>query len=149
MEKPKVCERSRKLQLLLVGGSEEDQASLCHLMTGDDNDQFHLGRTTSPEDALAQLEKKMYDLLLCSYKLCDDDVLRLLRQVRENDARVSVSFLSDHADRATIEALIRARHFDRATSKVSGKRRLQAEPQRSQKGGRHREIGGLYSPRFQ
>jgi signal transduction histidine kinase len=148
MGKSKVFEHPRKLQLLIVGGDEEDFASFRLLWTENDNDQSHLRHATSATDARAQLEKKSCDLLLCSHKLPEDDVLRLLRQMRENDARVSVSLLSDHAGQATIEALARTKRLDRATGNIGNQRRRHAEPQRSQKMDAIEKLAGTIAHDF-
>lgn len=54
----------RQLQLLLVGGSEEEFASLHELLVGTSNDPLWLEDVASPEDVLNQLGKEDYDLLL-------------------------------------------------------------------------------------
>jgi len=118
MGKLRVCEPTLKLQMLLVGGSEEDFAFLHHRWTRDNNDRPHLDHALSTDDALAQLHNKAWDVLLCSHKLADDDALHLLREVRQHDSRISVVFLSNHASHSTIETALRAAHCDRPVEKI-------------------------------
>ena len=47
----------RQLQLLLVGGSEEEFASLHELLVGTSNGPLRLEHAASPEDGLNQLGK--------------------------------------------------------------------------------------------
>ncbi len=65
MGQPKTTDAVRRqLQLLLVGGSEEEFASLHELLVGTSNDPLRLEHAASPEDVLNQLRKEDYGLLL-------------------------------------------------------------------------------------
>ena len=109
MKKAKTAKAGKQpLQLLLVGGSERDFASLRGLLAGANDRQVHLQYAPSTEDAGNQLEKGRYDLLLCSRESTDVAPFQLLRQMRQHGSRVPVIFLGDRADKAVIEAAIAA-----------------------------------------
>jgi two-component system cell cycle sensor histidine kinase/response regulator CckA len=95
-------------QLLVVGGSERDFASLRESLAGANDGQWHLEHAASPEDVDRPLGKGRYDLLLCSRQSTDVAAFHLLRQMRQHDSRVPVIFLSDPVDPAVIEAAIAA-----------------------------------------
>jgi two-component system cell cycle sensor histidine kinase/response regulator CckA len=98
----------RELQLLLVGGSEQDFANLLELLTVSNRGEINLKHAASPDDALNQLGKGSYDLLLCSHESTDDAAFHLLRQVRQHNSRVPVIFLSNPVNTGAIEAAIEA-----------------------------------------
>jgi len=109
MKKAKTAKAGKQpLQLLLVGGSERDFASLRGLLAGANDRQVHLQYAPSTEDAGNQLEKGRYDLLLCGRESTDFAAFQLLRQMRQHGSRVPVIFLGDRADKAVIEAAIAA-----------------------------------------
>jgi len=109
MKKAKTAKAGKQpLQLLLVGGSERDFASLRELLAGANDRQVHLQYAPSTEDAGNQLEKGRYDLLLCSRESTDVAAFQLLRQMRQHDSPVPVIFLGDRTDKAVIEAAIAA-----------------------------------------
>jgi two-component system, cell cycle sensor histidine kinase and response regulator CckA len=109
MRKRKTSETGkRQLQLLVVGGSEEDFADLRELLAGVNDGQLHLEHAASPEDVLNQFGQGSYDLLLCSNQSTDNAAFQLLRQVRHHDSRVPVIFLSDPVNKGVIEAAIQA-----------------------------------------
>jgi two-component system cell cycle sensor histidine kinase/response regulator CckA len=97
-----------QLQLLLVGGCDQDFADLRELLSGTNYGQVHLEHAASPDDVLNQLGKKSYDLLLCSSHSTDDAAFQLLRQVRQHNSRIPLMFLSDPANKAAIKAAIEA-----------------------------------------
>jgi hypothetical protein len=68
----------RQPQLLLVGGSEEELASLHELLVGTSNDPLCLEHAASPEDVLNQLGKEAYHLLLCSNQSTDKVAFQVL-----------------------------------------------------------------------
>jgi two-component system, cell cycle sensor histidine kinase and response regulator CckA len=115
MTKPRISDAGkRQLQLLLVGGSEQDFADLRRLLGGKKNGRLHLKHAASPEDVFNQFEKGRYDLLLCSNQSTDNAAFQLLRQVRQHYSGVPLLFLSDPASKGVIEAAIQARGFPRA-----------------------------------
>jgi two-component system cell cycle sensor histidine kinase/response regulator CckA len=97
-----------QLQLLLVGGSDQDFADLRELLSGTNFGQVHLEHAASSDDVLNRLGKKSYDLLLCSSHSTDDAAFQLLRQVRQHNSRIPLMFLSDPANKAAIKAAIEA-----------------------------------------
>ena len=84
----------QELRMLVVGGSEEDFASLRELLAGTGNGPLRLEHATSPEDVLNQLGKGSYDLLLCSNQSTDNVAFQVLRQVRQHVSGVPLIFLS-------------------------------------------------------
>ena len=109
MRKPKPSEAGkRQLQLLVVGGSEQDFTDLGELLAGADDGQVHLEHAISPEDVLNRFGKGSYDFLLCSSKSTDNAAFQLLRQVRQHDSGVPVIFLSNPVNKGVIEAAIQA-----------------------------------------
>jgi PAS domain S-box-containing protein len=73
MRQPRTSEAGKgQLRLLVVGGSEEDFASLRELLAGTGNGPLRLEHAASPEDVLNQLGKGSYDLLLCSNQSTDN-----------------------------------------------------------------------------
>ncbi len=102
-----------QLQLLLVGGSDQDFADLRELLSGTNFTQVHLEHAASPDDVLNQLGKKSYDLLLCSSHSTDNAAFQLLRQVRQHNSRIPLMFLSDPTNKAAIKAAIEAGHHQR------------------------------------
>ena len=109
MKKAKTAKAGKQpLQLLLVGGSERDFASLRELLAGANDRQVQMEYAASPEDAGDRLETRRYDLLLCGRESTDFAAFQLLRQMRQHGSRVPVIFLGDRADKAVIEAAIAA-----------------------------------------
>jgi PAS domain S-box-containing protein len=109
MRKAKASENGkRRLQLLLVGGSEQEFASVRDLLAGANDGRFYLEHAASLEDAFNQLGKEKYDLLLCSNQSTDVAVFQLLHQMRQHDSRVPLIFLSDPVSKGVIEAAIQA-----------------------------------------
>jgi two-component system cell cycle sensor histidine kinase/response regulator CckA len=96
------------LQLLLVGGSEQDFANLRQLLAGANDGESHLEYAASPGDILNHSGKGRYDLLLCSSKSTDNAAFQLLRQVRQRDSGVPLIFLSDPVSKDVIKAALRA-----------------------------------------
>jgi PAS domain S-box-containing protein len=97
-----------QLQLLLVGGNQQEFADLLELLTGGNGDHIHLDHAASPDDALKQFRKGSYDLLLCSQHSTDDDAFQLLRQVRQYNSGVPLIFLSDPVNKGVIQAAMKA-----------------------------------------
>jgi CheY-like chemotaxis protein len=89
----------RQLQLLLVGGSEEEFASLHELLVGTSNGPLHLERAALPEDVLNRLGKEDYDHLLSSIQSTDNVAFQVLRQVRQHVSGVPLIFLSDRVNK--------------------------------------------------
>jgi two-component system, cell cycle sensor histidine kinase and response regulator CckA len=96
----------RQLRLLVLGGSEEDFASLRELFAGTANGPLRLEHAASPEDVLNQLGKGSYDLLLCSNQSTDNVAFQVLRQVRQHVSGVPLIFLSDPVNTDVIEVAI-------------------------------------------
>jgi PAS domain S-box-containing protein len=99
---------TRALQLLLVGNSENDCASLHDLLNGTNHGQIHLDHASSPSGLLAQTQATDYDLILCSNQSSEDTVLQLLRRVRQDNSGVPVVILSDQVDLTVLDAVIQA-----------------------------------------
>jgi PAS domain S-box-containing protein len=93
-----------QMQLLLVGGSQQDFDDLLEFLTVGNRDQIHLDHADSPDDALKRFAKGSYDLLLCSQHSTDDDALQLLRQVRQHNSCVPIIFLSDPLNKSVTRA---------------------------------------------
>jgi PAS domain S-box-containing protein len=109
MRKPPTTEAGkRQLQLLLVGGSEQDFANLQQLLVGANDGESHLEHAASPGDILNHSGKGSYDLLLCSGKSADNAAFQRLRQVRQRDSGVLLIFLSDPVSKDVIKAALRA-----------------------------------------
>jgi two-component system cell cycle sensor histidine kinase/response regulator CckA len=107
MRQPRTSEAGkRQLRLLVVGGSEEDFASLRVLLAGTGNGPLRLEHAASPEEVLNQLGKGSYDLLLCSNQSTDNVAFQVLRQVRQHVSGVPLIFLSDPVNKDVIEVAI-------------------------------------------
>lgn len=98
----------RRLQLLLVGGSEQDFAELSEWLSAGRPGRINLAQATSPDGVRNPFEKGSYDLLLCSHQATDEAAFQLLRQVRQHDSHIPVIFLSDQLNQGVIEAAIKA-----------------------------------------
>jgi PAS domain S-box-containing protein len=116
-----------RLQLLLVGGSEQDFADLLELLTAGNRGQIHLEHAASL-DAVNQFGNESYDLLLCSHQSTDDAAFQLLRQVRQHDSCIPIIFLGDLASKGVIEAAIQAgtRHYATKDSQPKPRQALSA-----------------------
>jgi len=90
----------------VVGGSEEDFASLRELLAETGKGPLRLEHAASPEDVLNQLGKGSYDLLLCSNQSTDNVAFQVLRQVRQHVSGVPLIFLSDPVNTDVIEVAI-------------------------------------------
>jgi PAS domain S-box-containing protein len=109
MRKQKAFNTStRELQLLLVGSSEKNCASLHDLLNGTSHGQIHFDHASSPAGLLTQTQATDYDLILCSHQSSEDTMLQLLRRVRQNNSGVPVVILSDHVDHAVLDAVLQA-----------------------------------------
>jgi CheY-like chemotaxis protein len=108
----------RQLQLLLVGGSEEEFASLHELLVGTSNGPLRLEHAASPEDGLNQLGKQDYDLLLSSIQSTDNVAFQVLRQVRQHVSGVPLIFLSDRVNKDVIEVPIQTIAGDHAAQSL-------------------------------
>jgi len=107
MRNPKIDGAAkRQLELLLVGGSEQDFDDLRELLADANEGQLHIEYTALPENALNQSGKGNYDLLLCSHKSTDNAAFQLLRQARQRDSGVPLIFLSHPLNKVVIEAAI-------------------------------------------
>jgi CheY-like chemotaxis protein len=116
MTKPRTSDAGKQhLQVLLVGGSEQDFSDLRRLLAGTNDGQLHLEHAASPDDVLKQFEKGRYDLLLCSHQSTDNTAFQLLRQVRQHYSGVPLIFLSDRLNKGVIEAAIQAGACSRPT----------------------------------
>jgi two-component system, cell cycle sensor histidine kinase and response regulator CckA len=100
--------RKRRLQLLVVGGGEQEFADLQQLLAQVNDGQVHLEHAVSLEDAGKKFRKGRYDLLLCSNQSTDNAAFQLLRQVRQHDSGIPLIFLSDPVNRDGVEAAIQA-----------------------------------------
>jgi two-component system, cell cycle sensor histidine kinase and response regulator CckA len=98
----------RHLQLLLLGGSQQDFADLQQSLAPTNGEQLHLEHAASPEDVLAKIGEKSYDLLLCSNQSTDNAAFQLLRQVRQHYSGVPLLFLSDPVNKGVIQVAIEA-----------------------------------------
>ncbi len=120
MRQPRTSEAGkRQLQLLVVGGSEENFASLRELLAETGNGPLRLEHAASPEDVLNQLGKGSYDLLLCSNQSTDNVAFQVLRQVRQHVSGVPLIFLSDPVNTDVIEVAIQTiagHHATRASA---------------------------------
>jgi two-component system cell cycle sensor histidine kinase/response regulator CckA len=97
-----------QLQLLLVGGNEEDSVYLRDLFSRIGNGQVWLEYAETQEDALALMEQTTYDVVLYDYKSGDGAALRLVQEIRRNSPAVPVAFLGDHVDEESVATAIRA-----------------------------------------
>ena len=97
-----------QMQLLVVGNNEEDFSYLSDLLAKTGDGLLGLDHAYSPEEALARLAQKTYDLLLCDYKSGDGMALHLLHDLHKHGLGAPVIFLSDHVDDAAVEAAIKA-----------------------------------------
>jgi DNA-binding NtrC family response regulator len=104
----------RQLQLLLVGGSEEEFASLHELLVGTSNGPLRLEHAASPEDVLNRLGKEDYDLLLSGIQSTDNVAFQVSRQVRQHVSGVPLIFLSDRVNKDVIEVPIQTIAGDQA-----------------------------------
>ena len=100
-----------QMQLLLVG-KNKDFSYLRDLLSQSGNGHLGLDYAHSTEDALAQLSKTSYDLLICEYEPGDGAALRLMHELRRNGPGAPVIFLSDHMNEAAIDAALKARTGD-------------------------------------
>src|SRR5438552_16013989 len=97
-----------QMQLLWVGNNEKEFAYLRDVLTRSGEGGVGLERVRSPEEALQRLNQTTYDLVLCDYKSGDGMALRLLHEIRKEGPRAPIIFLSDHIDRAAVDAAINA-----------------------------------------
>jgi two-component system cell cycle sensor histidine kinase/response regulator CckA len=97
-----------QLQLLLVGGNEEDSVYLRDLFARIGNGQVWLEYAHTQEDALALMEETTYDVVLYDYQSGDGAALRLVQEIRRNSPAVPVAFLGDHVDEESVATAIRA-----------------------------------------
>jgi len=98
----------RRLQMLLIGGSEQDFARLRELLAERNDGQVLLAHAASSDDVPNQLAKGRYDLLLCSHQSTDVAAFQLLRQVRQHDSRIPIVFLGESINKSAIEAALQA-----------------------------------------
>ncbi len=105
----------RRLQALLVGGSERDFTDLSEMLKQANHGQVHLQHAASPEDLRDPFEGGSYDLLLCSDKSTDNVAHQLLRQVRQHVSGVPLIFLSDPVNQGMIEIAIQSARFHHQT----------------------------------
>ena len=98
----------RRLQMLLIGGSEPDFAHLRELLAERNDGQALLAHAASSDDVRNQLGKGRYDLLLCSHQSTDVAAFQLLRQVRQHDSRIPIVFLGESINKSAIEAALQA-----------------------------------------
>jgi len=89
-----------QLQLLLLGGSEQDFTNLRELLMVGSYRHLRFEHASSTDDVIQQKRKRRDDLVLCGDQSTDNVALQLLRQVRQDDSRVPVMFLSDPANEA-------------------------------------------------
>src|ERR1700690_1679558 len=87
-----------QLQLLLVGGNEEDSVYLRGLFARIGNGQVWLECAHTQEAALALMNETTYDVVLYDYQSGDGAALRLVQEIRRNSPAVPVAFLGDHVD---------------------------------------------------
>jgi hypothetical protein len=104
----------RQLQLLLVGGSEEEFASLHELLVGTSNGPLRLEHAASPEDVLNQLGKEDYHLLPCSNQSTDNVAFQVLPQVRQHVSGIPLIFPGDRVNKDAIEVPIQSIAGDQA-----------------------------------
>ena len=99
---------SAQMQLLWVGNNEKGFDYVRDVLTRSGEGGVGLERVRSPEEALQRLNQTTYDLVLCDYKSGDGMALRLLHEIRKEGPRAPIIFLSDHIDRAAVDAAINA-----------------------------------------
>ena len=96
------------LELLLLGKNQEEFAPLCELVrqTGDEMVSFDHVSTT--DKALAHLQQKNYDLLLCDYRSGSSPALHLVHEIRKNGRRIHILFLSDYLNQPVLPNIIQS-----------------------------------------
>ena len=96
------------LELLLLGKNKEEFAPLCELVrqTGDEMVSFDHVSTT--DEALAHLQQRNYDLLLCDYKSGSSPALHLVHEIRKNGRRIHILFLSDYLNQPVLPNIIQS-----------------------------------------
>ena len=95
----------RRMNLLMIGGSEKNFAHLYDLMVRPINGQFKLDHARSLDEAIRLLKSSRYDLLLCDYEPGDYTALQTIHKLRKMENHLSVVFLSDHVNRASLATL--------------------------------------------
>ncbi len=98
-----------RMNVLLVGSSEKNFEHLYDVMVRPINGQFRLDHARNLEEALPMLKRSPYHLLLCDYAPGDYTALHAVHELRKAEAQLPVIFLSDHVNRATVEAIIKER----------------------------------------
>ncbi len=98
-----------RMNVLLVGSSEKNFEHLYDVMVRPINGQFRLDHARNLEEALPMLKRSPYHLLLCDYAPGDYTALHAVHELRKAEAQLPVIFLSDHVNRATVEAIIEER----------------------------------------
>src|SRR5580698_9899629 len=85
----------RQVQVLLVGGSEQEFAEVRELLAEGNNGHVHFRHAASPEDMRDRFEEGSYDCLLCIDISRDTVPYRLLRYVRHHVSVIPLYFRSD------------------------------------------------------
>jgi two-component system cell cycle sensor histidine kinase/response regulator CckA len=112
----------RQVQVLLVGGSEQEFAEVRELLAEGNSGHVHFRHAASPEDMRDRFEEGSYDCLLCSDKSPDTVAHQLLRYVRQHVSGIPLIFLSDPLNQNVIETAIQTTAFRRPTEASPPKR---------------------------
>src|SRR6202453_4517261 len=112
----------RQVQVLLVGGSEQEFADVRELIAEGNNGHVPFRHAASPEDMRDRFEEGSYDCLLCSDKSPDTVAHQLLRYVRQHVSGIPLIFLSDPLNQNVIDTAIQTTAFRRPTEGSPPKR---------------------------
>jgi two-component system cell cycle sensor histidine kinase/response regulator CckA len=96
----------RRMNLLMIGGSERNFEHLYDLMVRPINGQFQLDHARNLEQAIPLLKGSRYNLLLCDYEPGDYTALQTIHELRRMENHLPVIFLSDHISRASIATVV-------------------------------------------
>ncbi len=95
-----------RLNVLLVGSSEENYARLYNVPTRPIDGQFKLAHARTLEEAILLLKRSRSDLLMCDYEAGDHTALGIVHELRKASPQLPVVFLSDHVNRTSMQEAV-------------------------------------------
>jgi len=95
-----------RLNVLLVGSSDENYMRLYDVLERPINGQFKLEHARTLEEALVMLKRSRHDLLMCDYRIGDYAALQVVHELRKTAPKLPVIFLSDHVNRKSMREAV-------------------------------------------